>query len=261
MADRLLGLAKKALGPFARARAQLRARRQRRVVRGQLGSSRVLGPLESGGELPRGYGRAANERVVEIPWLLAQKPHGRMLDAGSALNNAGYLDALLPLLSELHIVTLAYEGTAHPERGISYSYADLRALPYLDGYFDTVASISTLEHVGMDNSGYGSRSPRAEDPAQEAELAVRELVRVLGPGGRLLLTVPYGRREDHGSFRQLDREDLERLIAAAAPAEKTISVYRYSEQGWGLSDLDRAADARYRTDFAAEAVVCVRMIV
>jgi len=200
-----------------------------------------------------------NERVVEIPWVLAQHPAGRVLDAGSPLNHTEFLDLIQPRVKELHIVTLAYEGVTHVDRGISYLFSDLRHLPYADGYFDTVVSISTLEHVGMDNVGYGTDAPRAEDPAKEMELAIRELVRVLSPNGVLLVTVPYGRREDHGSFRQLDRSEIDRLVAAAARGNAEIYVYRYSNTGWLTSDLEGAADARYRRGFAAEAVACIRM--
>jgi SAM-dependent methyltransferase len=227
-------------------------RRQQRFVRAHLGNSDSLARLAAGSPLPRGYGVGANERVIEIPWLLAQNPFGKMLDAGSSLNHAEYLDHLQPVVSDLHIVTLAYEGSAYPERGIS-----LRNLPYDKGCFDTVASISTLEHIGMDNSGYGSNAPPSADPARESERAVRELARVLNKGGRLLLTVPYGRREVHKTFRQFDRADLDRLIDAAEPTAIALSIYRYGAEGWQLSDLDQAANASYRTDFAAEAVACV----
>jgi SAM-dependent methyltransferase len=246
----LRALAGRALSPAI-------ARRRQSLVSRELDNVDARDRLAAAEQLPPGYGAGANERVVEIPWLLAQRPGGKMLDAGSALNHSEYLDRLQPSLEELHIVTLAYEGSAHPERGISYVYADLRALPYGDGVFDTVASISTLEHVGMDNAGYGSDASRAADPGRETDLAVRELARVLKKGGRLFLTVPYGHAEDHRTFRQLDRAALERLIAAAEPAETAISVYRDVGDGWQLSDLEQAGDASYRTDFAAEAVACV----
>jgi hypothetical protein len=112
----------------------------------------------------------------------------------------------------------------------------------------------------MDNSGYGVGTPRASDPAAEAQLAVQELGRVLKPGGAFFLTVPYGLREDHGNLRQLDREDLEQLIEAFSPSEASISIYRSSRTGWGPSDLDAAADARYRIELGAEAVACVRLV-
>lgn len=197
--------------------------------------------------------------MVEIPWLLAQRPSGRVLDAGSSLNHAEFLDRLEPLLDELHIVTLAYEGVAYPGRGVSYAFSDLRALPYRDGYFETVISISTLEHVGMDNRAYAEGAATAADPARETDAAVRELARVLRSRGRLLVTVPYGQREDHGRFRQFDRADVERLLEAAQPRDAETAVYRYSQGGWALSDLDDAASARYRSDFGAEAVACIGM--
>ena len=210
-------------------------------------------------KLPGGYGADANERVVEIPWLLAQGVRGRTLDAGSALNHDGYLDRVLPAVDELHIVTLEPERASFPERRISYIFSDLRKLPYRDGYFDTIVSVSTLEHVGMDNRGYGSTAEQAADAQRESEEAVRELRRALAPGGRILITFPFGEPEDHGGWRQFDREHLERLIGVAAPNEVDLRIYRYEDGGWQLSDLEAAAEARYRVGFAAEAVACVRL--
>ncbi len=210
-------------------------------------------------KLPPGYGADANERVVEIPWLLAQGVRGRTLDAGSALNHEGYLDRVLPMVDELHIVTLEPERTSFPERRISYLYSDLRNLPYRDGYFDTIVSVSTLEHVGMDNRGYGSAAEQASDAQRETEAAMRELRRTLAPGGRILLSFPYGMPEDHGGWRQFDRDHLDRLIAAGQPEDVDLRVYRNGGGGWQLSDVEAAADARYRVGFAAEAVACVRL--
>lgn len=243
-------------------RIQAYARRQRRLVVRELSAAAALEPFTTWSALPDGYGIGANERVVEIPWVLAQRPNGRVLDAGSSLNHSEFLDRLEPLVDELHIVTLAFEGVAYPERGISYAFSDLRALPYSDDYFETVISISTLEHIGMDNTAYAegtAGAAAAADPARETDAAVRELARVLRGGGRLLVTVPYGRREDHGWLRQFDRSDVERLVEAAQPSAAETAVYRYSQDGWTLSDFDDAASARYRTVLGAEAVACICM--
>jgi SAM-dependent methyltransferase len=257
MPNGIRALAARALRPAVQARGHRILRKRQSLVTRELDNTAALERFAEGAPLPTGYGAGGNERVIEIPWLLAQRPHGKMLDAGSALNHTEYLDHLQPSLDDLHIVTLVYEGSASPERGISYVYADLRSLPYEDECFDTIASISTLEHVGMDNTGYGSDAPASSDPAHEVDLAVAELARVLKRGGRLLVTVPYGRHEDHPTFRQFDRHDLGRLVAAAAPSQTAISVYRDRGDGWELTDLDEASDASYRTDFAAEAVACV----
>jgi 2-polyprenyl-3-methyl-5-hydroxy-6-metoxy-1,4-benzoquinol methylase len=55
---------------------------------------------------------------------------------------------------------------------ITWRVADIQELPFADANFDTAISCETIEHV--------------PDPAK----AVRELARVLRPGGRLLLTTP-----------------------------------------------------------------------
>ena len=56
--------------------------------------------------------------------------------------------------------------------GIAWEVGDIQHIPHADASFDTVFSCETIEHV--------------PDPA----LAVRELARVLKPGGRLFLTTP-----------------------------------------------------------------------
>jgi SAM-dependent methyltransferase len=189
--------------------------------------------------------------VVEYPWALASEPRGRTLDAGSSLNHAHVLDALLPGLDALTITTLSPERDSFADRGVSYVYADLRRLPFEDAAFDTVISISTLEHVGMDNSRYGGEGGRSPDPERELDLALGELRRVLAPGGRLLASVPYGRREDHGWFRQLDRDDLKHLVGSFAGSEQRISVFAYGRRGWRRSSARGAARARYHEHEAA----------
>jgi SAM-dependent methyltransferase len=60
----------------------------------------------------------------------------------------------------------------HRVRNITWMTGDIEAIPYPEGSFDTVVSCETIEHV--------------PHPPQ----AVRELARVLRPGGRLFLSTP-----------------------------------------------------------------------
>ncbi len=232
-----------------------------------LASADLLARFEQAEPLPQRYGVGLDERVVEYPWVLGQRPHGRVLDAGSALNHAHVLDRFLPAVADLHIVTFAPEPVSFPERGVSYVYADLRELPFPDGSFDAIVSISTLEHVGMDNSRYGGSPSGRDDPKDALQAAVSELKRVLTPGGMFLATVPYGQPEDHGWFRQFGREDVGELIDALDL--RRLAVYSYSPRGWQLSSLEAARNERYHAlsdppayepdlAAAARAVVCLR---
>jgi SAM-dependent methyltransferase len=239
----------------------------RRLLGEVLDDPELLSRFEEGARLPSGYGVGLDERVVEFPWLFGQGLRGRVLDAGSALNHEHIVDRVLPLAKEFHIATLEPEERSYPDKGVSYVFADLRDLPYRDRYFHTVVCLSTLEHIGMDNTRYGVAAPRAEDPGRELHRAVRELIRVAASGGRLLVTVPYGRGEDHGWFRQFDRRHVEALLEAL-DGTPSATVFSYAESGWQVSDLESAADSRYR-DFsadprpvadraaAARAVVCI----
>jgi SAM-dependent methyltransferase len=239
----------------------------RRLVSEVLDDDEFVHAVGRGEPLPSGYGVGFDERVVEFPWLFAEGLRGRVLDAGSSLNHEHILDRVVPHVAELHVVTLEPEPRSFPERRVSYVFADLRDLPYQSGYFDTVVCLSTLEHVGMDNALYGVSEPRAEHPERELRRAVSELVRVTAPSGRILVTVPYGRRENHGRLRQFDRRDLDALLTAFG-GDHSFAVFSYGAEGWQVSDIDSTADKRYR-DFladpspvpdraaAARAVVCV----
>ena len=196
--------------------------------------------------LPDGYGVGLDERVVEYPWLISRLSGGRVLDAGSVLNHAHILDRVLPGIGSLSIATLRPETPSFPERGINYHYGDLRELPFEDDSFEAVVCLSTLEHVGMDNTIYGVDDVRANDPRHEARRALAELERVSAPGGKLLLSVPFGHREDHGWFRQFDADDLADLISASRFSTVKTEIFRYSAAGWQRSSAQDAASCRYR---------------
>src|SRR5919197_1073704 len=194
-----------------------------------LGDAKLLRRFRTGAPLPRGYGFALDERIVELPWIvgnLSEAP-GPTLDAGSALNHRVVLERVMPHVDSLTIVTFTQEDS-HADLGPSYATADLRELPFADGSFQTVTCISTLEHVGMDNSDYGSTEPPSDDPDREVSRALEELNRVVRPGGRLLVTVPYGRAENHGWCRQFDRDGVRRIADSFRNGRERIQVYAYS---------------------------------
>ena len=235
-----------------------------------LDDAELIEAIGCGRALPGGYGKGFDERVVELPWLAAHRLDGAVLDAGSTLNHLHVLRRLRPLMGDLHIVTLAPEERSFPSLGVSYLYADMRSLPLADGVYDRVVSVSTLEHVGLDVTRYGSNGSPAADPQAASLAAASELRRVLRAGGDALLTVPIGRPEHFGWCRTFSVDELDALIERFDPVDVEVTYFRH-DGGWRRAARDAVLDARYRDHVgggpprngvvAAEAVACVRLTV
>ena len=193
----------------------------------------------------------ADERVVEIPWVLSRlRTRGRVLDVGYAFAEAAYLAALLRADVDLVGVDLAERDV----EGLELVQADVRSLPFVDRSFDQVLLVSTLEHVGADNSVYGIAGDR-DDGAREA--ALRELARVLTRNGSLLLTVPLGEPGDHGWFRQDDERGWTSLFTRAGCFVEELELYELGPEGWRAAPSFTAAGVRYgERGPAASAVLC-----
>jgi SAM-dependent methyltransferase len=219
-----------------------------RLLRDTLADPALLAAFGRGTELPTGYAAGFDERTVEFPWVISQLgPHPeRVLDAGSSLNHSLLIEHPHLVAKKLYIVTLAPESNCFWHRGIAYLFEDLRTLPIRDATYDTVVCVSTLEHIGCDNTLYTGQTTGNEGHPLEFGGAVQELRRVLKPGGRLLLTVPFGRYQNFGTFQQFDGRLLAQAMAAFGPATVTReSYYRYTAQGWQVATAASCATAEY----------------
>jgi SAM-dependent methyltransferase len=196
----------------------------------------------------------SDERVVEIPWVLARLTRGRALEVGYAFAEPPYLAALLQAgFDELVGVDLASADVP----GLTGVQADVRDLPFDDGAFDLVLCVSTLEHVGADNTGYGLDAQ--EDGASRAT-ALRELRRVLAADGRLLITVPCGEPGEYGWFHQDDVHGWTKLCTAAGFFVEEQEIYELTEEGWRASpELDTSGLRYGERGPAASAVLCAEL--
>jgi SAM-dependent methyltransferase len=194
-----------------------------------------------------------DERVVEIPWVLARLRPGRVLEVGYAFAEPSYLAAVMRAVGGgLVGVDLADREVA----GLERVTADVRALPFADASFDQVLLVSTLEHVGADTAVYGVETDVSGGPAE----ALGELRRVLRPGGSLLVTVPAGEPEDYGWFRQEDPRGWARLFARAGFFVEEEELYELTEVGWRANPAFEAQGVRYgERGPAASAVLCAEL--
>ncbi|MEV4319672.1 hypothetical protein [Actinocrispum sp. NPDC049592] len=111
-----------------------------------------------------------NERTVEISiarWFLTREPNGRILEIGNVLAHYGLTG---------QTVLDKYETVPGV---INEDIVDWTP----EQKFDTVLAVSTLEHVGWDET------PREPEKVFAAFEAVRSYV---APGGKLLVTCPIG---------------------------------------------------------------------
>jgi SAM-dependent methyltransferase len=192
-----------------------------------------------------------DERVIEIPWVLSRLRHGRVLEVGYAFAEAPYLAGLIRSGVELVGVDLAPAAVD----GMEAVQADVRSLPFDDHSFGQVLLVSTLEHVGADNTVYGLGAEHDEEAGQLQ--ALRELRRVLRPGGSLLVTVPIGEPGDHGWFRQDDVRGWTRLFRRAGLFVEEQEPYVLHEDGWRAEPAFRADGVRYaERGPGASAVLC-----
>lgn len=200
--------------------------------------------------LRHGYQREALVRVVvpldpsrylELPWVLeelAPTAGERVVDLASPKLLAVHLARRGVHVSTIDVLEreiAAWRRLAAGERNLSFEVGDGRALAHADASFDHGYSISVIEHI--------------EEPGDEQALA--ELARVVRPGGRVALTLPYASayREDWrdrpayvdragdeaGRYffqRHYDDERLERLVAAVPELELVRSSVARLQPNW-----------------------------
>jgi SAM-dependent methyltransferase len=222
-----------------RARLRYWGRGEHTVILAELDGLR---PGTSWGAFTAGYATGGmTERVVEIPWTLSRyRGERRVLDVGPSNAVAAYVRYLTGLkIPELHGVDLSPASID----GMTIAQADVRQMPYDDQYFDLIMCVSTLEHIGRDNSSYGIQ---AGMDTQGDVTALRELQRVLKTGGRLLITVPFGALRHYDWFKQYDLDAWDELVGQTALHPVEVAFFAYDPSGWSPSDPSRLLAADYR---------------
>ena len=129
-------------------------------------------------------------------------------------------------------------------RGISYVFDDLRASRFGAGAFNMVLSVSTIEHIGLDNTILYTGNPAdAENDQSGFGLAVKEFKRILKPGGRCYISFPFGARANLGWYQVFDQPLVDRVVELFAPRSHQIDYFGYSKDGWQRSSPELLKDS------------------
>ena len=147
-----------------------------------------------------------NERIIEIPFTISALSK---IPKGSKVLDLGCMESVLPLF----VAGLGYKVTGFDFRQYPYKVphfnfvqGSILDLHFENNYFDAVTCISTIEHVGI---GF-YKDPKAESSPDI--VGMKEIRRVLKPGGLLVLTVPFGKFLINNQQRIYDKKSLDKLI-------------------------------------------------
>jgi SAM-dependent methyltransferase len=178
--------------------------------------------------------------VARDTWRL-DRPH-RLLDVGAGSGEVAR--GLAPLVGDGgEVVALDNSQTMldAAQRGddggpVRYVLGDVRSLPYADGYFDGVRSERVLQHL--------------DDP----DAAIREMARVLRPGGRIcLVDTDWDSVVVEGSPSELP-EVLDEVMKPFNLTARTGRTLRRRLVAAGLTDAE-ATPVTMATTSRAEAAV------
>lgn len=189
-------------------------------------------------------GIVTTERVVEYPFVcqVLGEPRGMLLDIGSAhtrlpiaLASRGY-----------RVVGLDYLPYPYRHPNLRAVRGDAMRCPFAAKSFDAILAVSVIEHVGIGHYG---------DPARDIgdRETVQEIARLLKPGGRAILTVPFGRAATDPSKRVYDPA---RLAGLLAPLLVTRREYAWGREGlWTPCTESEAATADWSGSTRAVALI------
>lgn len=156
------------------------------------------------GILKRDYEQKSNERTVEIPFVF----QNLKLKKGSKIMDFGCTDSKL----SIELASLGYKVTGtdlrnyelkHPN--FTFTKGDFQNNQFKDESFDAIIAISAIEHCGL--ADYNEKRFEQGDYK-----IIKELHRILKLKGRLILTVPFGKKGVTKGYRIYDHESICTLL-------------------------------------------------
>jgi SAM-dependent methyltransferase len=233
---------------FRKIKAFIRGKRLNSKILSEVGRALELNRGNDGTiRLPAPYGRNLPERAIEIFFArLYYKPGLKVLDVGCSNAMECHLRMVRNLepprnIAGIDIAIPSERTRRYYDRFLHESIVSSRIEA---GSFDLIWCISALEHFGMDNSSYTDQFILSEEMDVQA---MKEMVRILARGGRLLVTVPYGKYENQPWLRNYDGEHLRNLLAPVeCHADIRTSFYRHTHgAGWRVATVEELEHVGY----------------
>ena len=192
---------------------------------------------------------ALDERIIEYKWVINELAgkKGKLLDAGSTINFKPIIDKLENF--NITIQTLYPEKNNFNSKSINYIYSDLRDKIFQENYFDFITCISTLEHVGFDNSHYNYYENKkiSSDNPKDYLNVIKNFNHILKKDGELLLTLPFGKKQIFKHLQQFDSNEIKNLIETFSPNKLSKEFYIYKNLRWIKCNEEDCDEIKFRT--------------
>jgi SAM-dependent methyltransferase len=153
---------------------------------------------------------AKGSRIVEYPYVIRNVS---VPTSSKILVFGGWNDFAALQLASLgfNIVAFDLQDNVFHHPNFKYVKGDflVTSKDFMDNYFEAAIALSSIEHVGLD----AYKGPLIESGD---ELVVKQIHRLLKPGGTFIFTVPFGRKgaypKKKPNYRKYDREALHHLL-------------------------------------------------
>jgi len=158
------------------------------------------------------YGYTASRLSKMIP--------GKALDIGCTAR-FNYLPAML-CFSGWNVDGIDLRGWKFTHPNFKLIRGDIRRSGIPDSTYDCVYAVSTIEHIGL-NSYYGNKINDLDGDIK----AVREVLRILKPGGRFIITMPYASKFwERGGARRYDDDRVALMTEGFEEVDKQFYIQR-----------------------------------
>jgi 2-polyprenyl-3-methyl-5-hydroxy-6-metoxy-1,4-benzoquinol methylase len=196
----------------------------------------------------RAYWAATSERIVERSWLFRETAG---LPQGCKILDVGCCESLLSFeLASSGFEVVGIDVRDYPLRHprLRFLRADICATGLQDASFDAAVALSTLEHIGL--GFYGDTQDKAAIDA-----AMKEILRLLRPNSKLLVSVPFGRAAMTPQHRIFDADALRSLLSGFN-IEKLEFAVKLDSKTWRLpaSEMEAAAQPHDPQTYSPSAV-------
>jgi len=174
-----------------------------------------------------------SERIVEIPFVHRTLPYpfrGRLLDVGYRESEIIYEMASLGF--DTWGIDIRPSVAEYP--GVHYVQGDVIKYPFEAKSFDVVIALSTVEHIGL--MAYGNS---AKDPDGDLH-SLQAIHRILKPTGRLLLTIPFGKRGATNWYRVYDQKALLALLKGSGFTAEIQNCWTQEGIRWAPAPWQKA---------------------